>query len=683
MPAAATDKFIKGSRKLAGTIDSSGISDAVVDNFGLSSVAGLPTDTGVEITVDRVDSNGAKTPAKEETIRGVVSGSRIVSAVRGVEGTAQPHAAGAVWEVRLTASMWNRLIDGLLTFATQTGKLILSAVDGIRYGADAGGDDTYSVTLDPVPAAYYAGMEVNFKPTTANTGACTLDVNGLGAKTIKKNVSTDLETGDIQAGQMVKVLYDGTNFQLVSTLLPTGDWKTYATVVPTRTTLDDYVKKLTFAGVDLTGIISKGMRVKLAQTAGTNAQSLDLERSSNQAATKTDSASLSITGAITIEAWVKLESLDATGQTIVGKWYQDGSLKSYLFYIASSTDLRFDFSGDGSAESGLQSSPCLSQSDIGKWIHLAVTCTPATRAISFYKNGVLVSSGTGSGAQAAIHDNTSTFAVGARDVQGTIDTLLDGKICEVKLWNIVRTQAQIQGDMFHNLAGNESNLQGYWKLDNSYNDSTANANNLSGVASPVFSADVPAKLTNGTKYGIVNDITFSTDTTIVIDGGTDYGIDDGTISGFSYATVKAPLGFPLNPTKWQIEFSTIDLQTQASPVANTWYNLGTPHIELPVGVWRVTTKAQFQTSASTSVLLAASLSTSASSESDSDMTRSDEYNGASTGRPSLAYIAEKTIEATVKTKHYLVMKTATGGITNLYHRADNEKSILRAVNAYL
>lgn len=216
MPAANTDKFQKGARKLSGTIDSSGIINGTVDNWGMGSGASIPTDTAVEITIDRVDSNGAKTPDKEEVIRGVVSVDRIISAVRGVEGTAQPHSAGAVWEMRLTASMWNRFIDGILTFATQTGKLILSALDGPRYGADAGGDDTYAVTLDPVPAAYYAGMEVNFKPTTANTGACTLDVNSLGAKTIKKSVSSDLATGDILAGQMVKVIYDGTNFQLVS-----------------------------------------------------------------------------------------------------------------------------------------------------------------------------------------------------------------------------------------------------------------------------------------------------------------------------------------------------------------------------------------------------------------------------------------------------------------------------------
>ncbi|MEK9700342.1 MAG: hypothetical protein VW270_31460, partial [Candidatus Poseidoniales archaeon] len=112
-------------------------------------------------------------------------------------------------------------ITGTDTVRAVTPSNISSAIASGRFSpsaADAGGDDTYSVTLDPVPAAYYAGMEVNFKPTTANTGACTLDVNGLGAKTIKKNVSTDLATGDILSGQMVKVIYDGTNFQLVSTL---------------------------------------------------------------------------------------------------------------------------------------------------------------------------------------------------------------------------------------------------------------------------------------------------------------------------------------------------------------------------------------------------------------------------------------------------------------------------------
>lgn len=43
------------------------------------------------------------------------------------------------------------------------------------YGADAGGDDTYVVAVVPVLAAYTTGQELRFKPTTANTGACTID----------------------------------------------------------------------------------------------------------------------------------------------------------------------------------------------------------------------------------------------------------------------------------------------------------------------------------------------------------------------------------------------------------------------------------------------------------------------------------------------------------------------------
>lgn len=84
------------------------------------------------------------------------------------------------------------------------------------YAASAVGTDAYAVTLSPVPAAYVAGMEVSFKADVANTGSATLNVNGLGAKTLVKNVSDILATGDILIGQLVTVRYDGTNFQLVS-----------------------------------------------------------------------------------------------------------------------------------------------------------------------------------------------------------------------------------------------------------------------------------------------------------------------------------------------------------------------------------------------------------------------------------------------------------------------------------
>lgn len=110
-------------------------------------------------------------------------------------------------------------------FVTQTG-LQHSAE---TYAIDAVGTDSYAVTLSPVPTSYTAGMTVRFKAGTANTGACSLNVNSLGAKTIKRADSNDTITGDIISGQIVEVAYDGTNFQLLSV---SSVFNTYATGVP-------------------------------------------------------------------------------------------------------------------------------------------------------------------------------------------------------------------------------------------------------------------------------------------------------------------------------------------------------------------------------------------------------------------------------------------------------------------
>ena len=84
------------------------------------------------------------------------------------------------------------------------------------YAADAEASDTYAITLSPAPSAYAAGQSFKFKANTANTGGATLNVNALGAKTILKNTDQALATGDIEAGSIVEVTYDGTNFQLGS-----------------------------------------------------------------------------------------------------------------------------------------------------------------------------------------------------------------------------------------------------------------------------------------------------------------------------------------------------------------------------------------------------------------------------------------------------------------------------------
>jgi hypothetical protein len=107
----------------------------------------------------------------------------------------------------------------ILTATTPTWVQVGGA--GVGFASDAGSTDTYAATLSPAPSAYVTGQAYRFKANTANTGACTINFNSLGAKTIKKvagGITTDLADNDIRAGQWVDVVYDGTNMQMQSTL---------------------------------------------------------------------------------------------------------------------------------------------------------------------------------------------------------------------------------------------------------------------------------------------------------------------------------------------------------------------------------------------------------------------------------------------------------------------------------
>jgi len=90
---------------------------------------------------------------------------------------------------------------------------------------DAVGTDSYACNLSPAITAYVTGTHYRFKAGTANTGPASLDINGLGAKSIVKvpgGITTALVDNDILAGQWVDVVYDGTNFQMQSTLANPG-----------------------------------------------------------------------------------------------------------------------------------------------------------------------------------------------------------------------------------------------------------------------------------------------------------------------------------------------------------------------------------------------------------------------------------------------------------------------------
>lgn len=79
-----------------------------------------------------------------------------------------------------------------------------------------GSGNAFSVTYPAVVSSLQGGMEFSFKANHNITGAATLDLNGLGIKPIVKNFNTPLVADDIKSGHFVKVIYDGTNWQMLS-----------------------------------------------------------------------------------------------------------------------------------------------------------------------------------------------------------------------------------------------------------------------------------------------------------------------------------------------------------------------------------------------------------------------------------------------------------------------------------
>lgn len=84
------------------------------------------------------------------------------------------------------------------------------------YGATSTWTDAYSITIPWTLTSYAVGQVFRFMADTENTWNATLNVNGIWEKEILKNHDQHLQSGDIEAGQIVEVAYDGTNFQMDS-----------------------------------------------------------------------------------------------------------------------------------------------------------------------------------------------------------------------------------------------------------------------------------------------------------------------------------------------------------------------------------------------------------------------------------------------------------------------------------
>jgi hypothetical protein len=125
------------------------------------------------------------------------------------------------------------------TFAAASGSIPLSQLDTnftqlttflnnpnnfANYLVDSGAANAYVVAFaaGDAPTSYIAGLTLVIKITNANSSASTLNVNSLGVKNITKNGATALAGGELQASSVVVLVYDGTQFQLITSVASPG-----------------------------------------------------------------------------------------------------------------------------------------------------------------------------------------------------------------------------------------------------------------------------------------------------------------------------------------------------------------------------------------------------------------------------------------------------------------------------
>jgi len=183
---------------------------------------------------------------------------------------------------------------------------------------------------------------------------------------------------------------------------------------------------------------------------------------------------LNPTGAITLEAWVKIT--DANGgsgcSSIAGK----GFVTSYWLGICG-TSLRSYFRGTGSSYT-------IGAVPADVWTHVAATFDGVSHA--HYVNGVLAGSRAEAGAPTV---NALNLRIGS-DVNWDFPPA--GDIDEVRLWNVARSGADILANMNKGIQNGVPGLVAVWSLDGNADDAVGGHHGALAGATTVDDFQVPA-----------------------------------------------------------------------------------------------------------------------------------------------------------------------------------------------
>ena len=157
------------------------------------------------------------------------------------------------------------------------------------------------------------------------------------------------------------------------------------------------------------------------------------------------------TGSITIEVWTK-PNVGACSSSNV---YGNVIYKPNAYNIYCNNGFWYANTGNGSSMSGTAKAFPYKLIE-GDWVHLAIAIS-GSNLYMFY-NGQLVETGVAQ----TVTANSSQWYVGS---QGTANTYLNGYVDEFRIWNSIRTEAQIQSDMVSNPTITDPNLSTYFDFN--------------------------------------------------------------------------------------------------------------------------------------------------------------------------------------------------------------------------
>ncbi|HEV8199592.1 MAG TPA: LamG-like jellyroll fold domain-containing protein [Candidatus Polarisedimenticolia bacterium] len=216
------------------------------------------------------------------------------------------------------------------------------------------------------------------------------------------------------------------------------------------------------------------------------------------------------TADFTLEAWIKWNGLGtgaaassgSNGISAVpviakGRGEADGSNLdcNYFLGIDANGRLAADFESIDPAVGGNNNYPAHGTAVVGAnvWHHVAATydAPPGSGCWDLYLDGVLVTDPSGRCPNTTPrYDSIQHFGLGtAMNSTGVTEGQFAGKIDEARVWNVSRTQAQIQASMSQ-VVETASGLIGHWGFDSGSTaaDSTTPAENGTLVGTPAFDA---------------------------------------------------------------------------------------------------------------------------------------------------------------------------------------------------